>query len=597
MALLATVLGIGLVLFVHELGHFLAARLAGVRVEVFSLGFGPRLFGVRRGDTEYRLSLLPLGGYVMMAGEGGTGDGPPRPGELESVSRPWRFLIYSGGILMNFLFAFVLVPVLFALGVPFAKPELGVVEPGGPAWRADLRAGDLVERVGERDVHGFRHLAMAVVLSSADEPLPLVVRRDGARLGVTVTPERDPATGLATLGVTPAMRPTPVPDGPAAAAGLSPDDEVLEIDGVPVAGDTLGAQVVLEDLLLDPRPFTVLARTPDGEVRSLQVRPEPPREPLAPQLGVQELRNRVLEVRGPLAAGLRTGDVVLAADGVPVHSLADLYLAALRRGSVPELRVRRDGAELVVPARDDLEPSEVPHGLHMDADPDALRVAVRPGSPAARAGLRDGDVVLRVEQTPVRDFDELRWAILAAVGDGAGAPELTLAVTDAPGGRVRLVRARPEPPPYADPGLGFRVVEWTVRSANPLAAVRLGLREAWQTMVEVGLTVRRMFGGEIAPSNLGGIITIGQVTHGFAEQGWIPLFFFLCLVSINLGVLNLLPIPALDGGHLLLLLVEAVRRRPVSPGFRAAFHLVGFVLVVGLILFVTTQDLRRLFGG
>ena len=139
------ILGIGAVILVHELGHFLAARYAGVRVETFSIGFGPKLVRLRRGDTVYCISLIPLGGYVKMAGEA-VGEGSGAPDELNAKSVGQRFVIFAAGVVMNFLFALVLFSLVFAVGVPFRAPVIGKVLRGGPAWGAGLPPGGEVVR-------------------------------------------------------------------------------------------------------------------------------------------------------------------------------------------------------------------------------------------------------------------------------------------------------------------------------------------------------------------------------------------------------------------------------------------------------------------
>lgn len=593
MAILLTLLGIGLVLFVHELGHYLAARRAGVHVEVFALGFGPRIAGFRRGGTDYRLSLLPLGGYVLVAGE--NLEGPPRRGELMAASKRGRLLFYAGGILMNFAFALALLPLLFGFGVPFESPMLGTVEPGGAAWHAGLRANDLITEVDGRAVHGFRHLATAAALAARDETVVVRGVRAGEPFVLEVTPRWDEALNFPSLGVGPAFEVAVVPGGPAANAGLQPGDEILALDGLAVT-DTRAAQAALEAAALSAADVIVRFRR-DGVEQELAV-PAAAGEPGPPQLGVYERQDRVIAVRGALAEHLRPGDFVLTAGGETVQRSADLLRAALRAGSLPELEILRDGERMRLPARADVGPAAIDAELQLGVG-EELRLAVRPGSAAARAGLRDGDAVLRVDADAVRDFAELRTAIaqrVNAAGPGAEPPELELTVLPADAAQAVTLRVRPAPIEVHEHGLGLRARSVIVRSANPLRAMQIGLREAWQTAAEVLLTLRRMIFGELPASNLGGIISIGQVTHGFASQGIPPLLLFLCVVSINLAILNLLPLPGLDGGHMLLLLIEALRRKPVGIRARNAFNLVGFAIVIGLLLFVTTLDVRRLIG-
>jgi regulator of sigma E protease len=593
MALLFTILGIGFVLFVHELGHFMAARAAGMRVEVFALGFGPRIWGFRRGGTDYRLALLPLGGYVLVAGESGTG--PPRRGELMAVGPAWRILFFSGGILMNLAFALVLLPILFAIGVPFESPVIGSVEPGSTAWHAGLRSGDRMLDVDGRAILGFRHIATAVALAPEDEPVHLRIDRDGAVQELTVTTEFDSALGFRRIGVGPQYAVAPIPGGAAARAGLRDDDVVLAIRGLPLNG-VLATQLALEDAALAEGPVTLRVRR-DGAELDLQIEPDPP-DPASPaQLGVSEQQNRVVTARGELASYLLPGDILRAAGGEPVHRPADLLRVALRSGGLPKLEVLRDGASLTLPALPHVTPDRLSELLHLDTGP-GLRLAVRPGSAAELAGLRDEHAVLRVDDVAVRDFAELRRAISDRVSSAATPPpiELTLMVMLPGAADPQRLRVTLAPLPARDLGLGLRPVQGVVRSANPLRAVALGAREAWETVLEVALTLKRIFVGEISATNLGGIISIGQVTHSFASQGLIPLLLFLCVISLNLAVLNVLPLPALDGGHILLVLIEMMRGKPVGLRARNAFNLVGFAFVIGLLLFVTTLDLRRLLN-
>lgn len=600
MALLFTILGIGLVLFVHEIGHFLAARAAGLRVEVFALGFGPRVWGFKRGGTDYRLALLPLGGYVLVAGE--TGEGGARPGELMAASPAWRILFFSGGILMNLAFAFVLLPLLFALGVPFEAPVIGTVQAGSAGWEAGLRSGDRVLEVDGRAVHGFRHISTGIALSSGGAPVALRVQRGGEELALAVPTEFDAALGFRRVGIGPVYELAAVPGGAAERAGLRPDDRIVAISGLPVP-DTEAAQTVVDHLSYAAAPV-VLRVLRGGAELDLPLEPAPSALEQPAQLGISERQNRVVQAREELAGLLLPGDFVLTAGGSPVQRQSDLLLAALAAGHLPALSVERAGERVELAARPDVAPGRIAHLLHLDTGP-GLRLAVRAGSAAALAGLRDGDAILRVEETAVRDFEELRAAISERVSAAAGAagpagpvapPTLRLTILRAGAREPETLLVQPAPLALRDLGLGLRVAEETVRSVNPLTAVRIGVNEAWQTILEVVLTLKRMVSGEISATNLGGIISIGQVTHSFASQGLIPLLLFLCIISVNLAILNVLPLPALDGGHILLVLIELLRGKPVGVRARNAFNLIGFAFVIALLLFVTTLDLRRLFG-
>ncbi len=609
--LLATLLGIGLVLFVHEGGHFLAARAAGVRVDVFSLGFGPRLFGFKRGDTDYRISLLPLGGYVRMRGDEDAVGGKPRAGELHAATPMWRLLIYSGGILMNFLFAFLLVPLLFTIGLPFEAPVAGLVPPGTPAWNAGMQNGDRILEIDGRDAHGFRNFATGVALSAVDSTLEIKIERDGEVHTLTVDPEYDTGRGFRRVGVAPATDILALSSGLVATAGVPESTVITHIDGISLA-DPLAAQVLLDRLLTGVGPVVLGALAADAaegtEMQTWMVDLQPTIPDGAPaQLGVTMLFDTVIQARGPLADVLLPGERIIRVGGEPMEGIGTLVDAIFAHGHLPALEllaaaegesgatrsIRRTEAQPAVGLRElaaslELGPGEVD------------RLAVRSAGAAYAAGLRTGDAVLRVNNTAVHDFEALRQAVLAhAESDGADAA-VTLAVLKADAAAnsgadiAQDFQVTLAPIPMNNLGLALAARQEIVRSDGFIDAIGMGFEEARRMTMEVMLTLKRMVSGEIDHRNLGGIISIGQVTHNFASQGLLPLLFFLCMISVNLGVLNLLPIPALDGGHILFVLIEAVRGRPVSVGVQNVFNMVGVVLVLLLIVFVTTLDINRL---
>src|SRR5690606_13348315 len=149
--------------------------------------FGPRLFGFVRGATDYRVSLVPFGGFVKMAGDQ-PGEGTGGPDELQSRSPGERFLIYSGGVLMNGVFALVVFPLIFWVGVPMLRPAVGLVEPGGPAWHAGLEGGDEIVTVNGRSVLGFTDIALEVALGDVQRTQIEYVR-DGEVRHAVVRPE------------------------------------------------------------------------------------------------------------------------------------------------------------------------------------------------------------------------------------------------------------------------------------------------------------------------------------------------------------------------------------------------------------------------
>jgi regulator of sigma E protease len=202
----ATVFGIGLLVFIHELGHFMMAKKFGIRVEKFTLGFGPEIVGFTRGETRYSLCAIPLGGMVKMPGENvENSTGSPD----EFLSQPWyrRLVIAFFGPLMNYILAIVLfIAVIYFWGLmkPSEQPVIGEIVQGYPAQQAGMLAGDRVLKIGDTPIKSWEDMA-GIVHQNAEKTLRLTVKRKDSDLVVSLTPKKDPATGVGLIGITPSM--------------------------------------------------------------------------------------------------------------------------------------------------------------------------------------------------------------------------------------------------------------------------------------------------------------------------------------------------------------------------------------------------------
>ena len=534
--LLSFALVISVVVFFHELGHLLVGKAVGVKAIRFSIGFGPRLFGFMAGETEYRVSLLPLGGYVKFAGDNPYEEIAPEDrgrGFLEQP--PWKKgLIAFAGPAANFALAVALYFVVFAAPHQDLAAKVGYVKPQSPAAQAGLRPGDRIVAIDGEAVSAWSGL-QEKIRAHAGQPLAMEIERDGARQSLRIVPavheETNPIETVrqGRIGISAVPRVTQVtvlsPDSPAGTAGVHTFDKVVKLDGAPVANweqlqQRLAARtdpVRLEVLRPEPVP------APGGTLWSekpLSLSLPAPQQPGAYGLEASDLTLFAVQPGGAAdEAGLRRGDRVLAVNGKPALSWSDEVDAAVKAaGTRPvSVAVRRDGKEMAV--------TVTPH-------------------------LR-------------KDRDEA--GVLQDVADLGAAPDLN----------------------------GFADAEriW-VRYSVPEAARRAVANTAGFVRAQA-IGIARIVTGHISSRAIGGPLMIADVARKAAENGWRELVITMGAISVVLGLMNLIPVPVLDGFHVLTALIEAVRRRPLSLRFREVANVVGIALLITLMLYAFRNDAMR----
>ena len=275
--ILSFLLVLGVLIFVHELGHFLVARWYGVRVLTFSLGFGPKIIKFTRGGTEYCVSIVPLGGYVKMAGETTQEERQGAPDEFLSKSKWVRFQVYLAGPAMNVLLAVVALWIVLANGADVAKwysepPVIGTVADGSVAASAGLAPGDRILEVNGRATDTWDALHLAI-LPKANRELTLLVERDGQRRTIQVVPSAETKYQFGSLGVGPRVRAqvTDVQPGrPAERAGFRRGDVLLAMDG---RADLDQQAMIAHIQKRGPQPMVVDVER-DGQPMALTVTPE-----------------------------------------------------------------------------------------------------------------------------------------------------------------------------------------------------------------------------------------------------------------------------------------------------------------------------------
>jgi regulator of sigma E protease len=427
-SILAFLFVLGVLIFVHELGHFLMARRIGVRVLTFSLGFGPKLLNIKRGDTEYCISAIPLGGYVKMAGENPEDSRTGAPDEFLSKGKWQRFQVLVMGPIMNLILAIGVMSVVLYQGAQVAAYEqqpvvIGSFAPKSVGQQAGLKVGDRITTLDGKAIETWEQFYQ-VIIAKAKRDVSFGVVRDGKPIQLTVVP-----------------------------------------------------------------------------------------------------------------------------DGLGKYELGDIGILAVEHPQIQE---------------------------------------VSPGQPAADAGLQKGDVILAVGAVKDISYEQLIQTIRSSEDKPLelhikrGDRLMTITVT--PRRKTDLVMI----------GAQIQQLETRTIDPGPLEAVKLSFQKNYEWTKMIVQTLVGLFTHETSVKQLMGPVAIADLSGTAAHAGWIPLFSLMAMISLNLGLLNLMPIPVLDGGHIFILALEGLARRDFSMRVKEKMLLAGFVLLLMLMATVIYNDLMRI---
>jgi RIP metalloprotease RseP len=612
MTVLALFVLLGVLITVHELGHFVVAKLSGVRVLTFSLGFGPKLVRFTRGETEYCLSVLPLGGYVRMYGDDANEEVPAAERRYAFLEKPFaiKSAIALAGPLANLALPLLL---FFAVGLgeqQVGEARVGTVLPGEPAATAGLRPGDRVVAVEGDDVADFDALVDAISARPA-MATRLVVERPTAgaapeRLELTLTPTPSPSPDPTTkakvgrIGMLPTRAlPFVVVDrtSAAAAAGVRDGDRVVSVDGAAVADRA----ALLAALAAAPpgAPLTlVLERSADGATGKTQhTIVVPPttttttattattsrEQPGAPPAEVLDARTDQPADVAPPPAAARPIDVAALRFAVTQDDLEDAAL-----------RARIDDTRRLV--ADAVAAQRAARGI---APLEGLVTSVDEESPAGARGLKAKESrVVAVDGRALRIANDLPLSLLQ---EPEGVHVVGLVHAD---GTAATLAFRMPKSPRRELG-GMRVLGLGLASAQGEPALlrrTVGAADALRGAVaDLGEACRvvlagywMLLSGEVGLDQIGGPVLIANLAGDAARAGSTAFIATMCIVSVNLAFLNLLPVPVLDGGHLLLFVIEALRRRRLSTEARMKATKVGLLFVGALMFIALFNDLRSL---
>ena len=619
------VLGFGGLIFIHELGHFLAAKYNGVNVERFAIGFdfwGARLFRKQIGETEYVIGAFPLGGYVKMLGqedlptEGVEAEQFPE-GHFLSRSIWQRCQIISAGVIANFLLAFVLCYGAYLGGYHRYLPEVGAV--GFESLQAGLRRGDIIQSIDGDHVESWTEMFMAYALQEPGEDVEVVVRRDGERVVLRLPVNRNPkdpinipdferAIGLQIAGI--------LEGSPAESAGMLGGDTLVAVDGVEL--ETWDQFSTIVRRLAGQQIDLTLDRASDSgnERVTLQLTLDEADDPFAPTrtlgLGAGEPASisAVLEDSPAADAGLRVGDVIVDVGGTPVHTWVEAWrqIEFAEPGSPLAITVARQDRQ----AQLSVVPLAVSHwsmgvwGLPVigavHRAPDEVVVGVvAPDSPAAEAQMLPGDRLLKMvlprDEGEPQTVELFGWNVVYAAlsSDELDGKQVTLEFVRDGLPMSRNIGTAPDPTGHRRGMVGvFGNLKQEKVQLGPIEALWPSVKKPFGLFDEFVKGFRAMFTGRVSPKTIAGPVGILSVTYSAAEEGIGDLLLLLALISVNLAIVNFLPIPITDGGHIMFLLYEKVRGRRMSEAIQGRLLWAGLLFLLLLFVFVTWNDLSRL---
>lgn len=540
---------LGVLVFVHELGHFLVARWCGVRVEVFSLGFGKKIWQYTKDGTVYCISIIPLGGYVKMFGEQ-PGDSIPdseKPYSFSHKKVGQRFAVVVAGPLMNLLFAFLVFMVVSSIGEIVKGPIVGEVQPSSTAEKSGFQAGDRIVSANKTDIQTWDDFQSALD-SNLDSTLNVTVEREISKerveLKIPVKSKKNPNV-------------------------VSTKSVVGEIDGLTMF--SYAAVVAIE-------PNKALAR-----------------------------------------AGLESGDRIVKLNNIDIVNFRDLEPAfnklylnpnvprpeklvvkILRNEADPKNKIEKEFVETT------LGSVKNPTFANLGIESTQLYIdKVMPGSPAQAAGILKGDRIVSINGKTLVIWEDILNTVRTFSGQGKLDVQIrrgneNIKVEVAPNMTTHMTQHGTEEKRFTigiSPYLMYAPPDTVLLKFNDIGSIlKHSAERTWEVSAMTVLSFVKLIQNELSPKNIGGIFSIAQAANETFKIGISPFLQMMALISINLFILNLLPIPILDGGHLVFYTIEAIKGTPLSLNKIELAHKVGMILLFSLMVFALFNDFRRMLG-
>lgn len=533
---------LGLLIFVHELGHFSVAKFFGVRVETFSIGFGKKIWERTKGDTTYCLSLIPFGGYVKMYGDDPTADIPESEKQYSFLHKSvWqRIGVVLAGPLMNFFFAILVFALIALVGEDKPIAKVGEIQPGTAAHIMGLQAGDEILKVNGKSVSLMEEV-QSLVEKNANAKITMTIKRHGSEQemelqGETLIVENPnilstekmvgSLEGLQFMP-TASMVGIDQPDSIAAQKGLATGSLITEVDGVKLQR-WYELEYLMNKAISENKSFTLKFKVDqNAEEQSVQLNAQEDAFKNLKEFGIHPLDlfvGSVVDESAAKAAGLQKNDHITAIDGNEISHWSELVnrVRAYEEDKKPlALKVVRAGEE-----------------LNMEMSPKPV-----------------------LQKDPVTGMEKKVYAIGITTSLMGAPPVLTL-----------------------------------VRSSNVLEVIKRGFVDSYNWSVTTVLSFWKLLTNQVSAKSIGGPLMIGQLASQSMAVGLSAFLKIMGIISINLFILNLLPLPVLDGGHLLFYTIEVIRGKPVSMRVLEVAQTFGLVLLLSLMVFATYNDFARFLG-
>jgi len=643
--------GLGVVIFVHELGHFIAGKLSDISVEAFAIGFGPVILGVKRcenflrfrilptilvkdkdpdsegllcfklpmpcsaGETEYQLRIFPLGGFVKLLGQEDVGADKPSDDPRSFLNRPiWkRIIVGSAGVIFNVILAIAFFVIVFTKGINMPPAIVGGVMSGYPAEKAGLVPGDEIISVdGKRNID-FSTVAMAAALSGKNEPVNLTVKRtDGEIEDVDIIAKELPGAGFRGLGITPSftleLAKVETPEALFEATGLKAGDVLTAVDNEKVEQQwqyTMRMRDIFEPtidmtfqrpgqdepiLFRDRLEFTAFIEYQDGG------------EFMPSHIGGIIPRLKIISIETADANGtLRAGDIIVrAADtanptykelrqATITYAEQDLKITVLRNSELIETtvvpKVGKDGRAVI----------GIAVGLDVD---NPVAAAIADANTSQIGDLPRGAEIVSIAGEEVNSFFDIAAALEKNRGKTvkivyrSALDEKQMDYGVGQYGDILAVS------PITAYDLPFKLLRKLYRADGALDAMKMGTRKTVEFIAQTYMTIKGLVIGNISPKSLMGPVgMIAASSRIIAEKEYIQYINFMGIISACLAVMNFLPLPILDGGLVLMLIIEKIKGSPVHAKVQEWLVYVGLALIGGLFVLITYNDILRVFFG